>query len=109
MLVIDNIPDQSREQFDKVMEHLPKRRPGHGSRHRRVAAAAGLPSGARLMVSGPIAAAAGAPGWMTISIWNSEDDADRFGKDFIAASQAAGVPTSDKAQLKSTIHTLIRP
>jgi hypothetical protein len=109
MLVIHTNPDQTREQLDKVMEHLPKRGPGpRGGRDRSVAAAAGLPSGAQLMVSGPPPAT---PGWMTISIWNSEDDADLFfGTDFIAASQKVGVPTSDKAWLgKITIHTLIRP
>jgi hypothetical protein len=107
MLVLHTNPDQTREQFDKVMEHLLKRWPGHRG---GVAAAAGLPSGAKLMVSGPPPAT---PGWITISIWNSEDDADRFfgtPGDFIAASQEVGVPTSDKARLgKITINTLIRP
>jgi hypothetical protein len=108
-LVLGLIEDQPREQFDKVMKHLPKRRPGHGGRHRQVAEAAGLPSGAQLMLSASRPVAARAPGWMTISIWNSKEGADQFCTDFIAASQAAGVPTTDKAQwFKSMIHTVIR-
>jgi hypothetical protein len=121
MLVIDTNPDQTPEQFDKVMEHLAKRGPGHrGGRHRHVDAAAGLPSGAQLMMvaGATVTPRLGVSEWrkvdgagrMAISIWNSEDDADRFVTDFIAASQELGVPTSDKAWSgKSTIHTLMRP
>jgi hypothetical protein len=108
-LLIGMLEDQTREQFDQVMEQALKRR-GHGGRHRQVAEGAGLPSGAQLMVSSARPGRLSATGWMTISIWNLENDADQFRTDFTAASQAAGVPNTDEAiWIKCMIHTLIRP
>jgi hypothetical protein len=121
MLLIDADPDQTPEQFDSIMKHLAKRGPGpRGGRQRHVEAAAGLPSGAQLMVVGGPPAPRGldaspwrkvdGPGRIAISVWQSEKDADQFVGDLEAASQEVGVSPSDKGWLaKSTIHSLMRP
>jgi hypothetical protein len=71
--IVEN-PDQTEEQADQVFAHLRSTGPFP-------------PEGNRLVVTGPAN-----PGWRVISVWDSEEDRDRFFSERLApAYKQAGL------------------
>jgi hypothetical protein len=87
-LIIEH-PDQSQEQAEQVMAHLRSTGPVP-------------PQGARIGIGGP-----GEPGWRFVSLWDSEQDLQRFFADRLAAAyQQAGLSFENVKRTMFEVHTL---
>jgi len=88
-LIIDN-PDQTAEQFEKVMEHLRAGGP--------------VPAeGASLLIAGPADGV-----WRVISVWDSPESMQRFFAERMGpAFAAAGVSPAGSTRSTFEIHTLV--
>lgn len=88
-LIVEN-PEQSREQAEQVMEHVRASGPVP-------------PDGARLVIGGPAS-----PGWRVISIWDSEEDMQRFFAERLAPAYAAtGLSLESVERTLFELHTLV--
>jgi hypothetical protein len=88
-LVVDN-PDESTEEFERVMAHLSASGPVP-------------PAGASLLVAGPVDNA-----WRVISVWDSVDSMRQFFGDRLApAYRNAGLSLDSARQTTFEVHTLV--
>jgi len=88
-LVVDN-PDESAEEFKKIMEHLGNSGPVP-------------PTGASLLVAGPVNGE-----WRVISVWDSNESLQRFfGERLAPAYREAGLSLDTAKQSTFEVHTLV--
>jgi len=87
-LIVDNA-DETREQFERVMEHLAESGPVP-------------PAGAKVLIAGPADGA-----WRVISVWDSPDAMQRFfGERLAPAYGKAGLSLDGASRSTFEVHTV---
>jgi len=88
-LIVDNA-EETREQFERVMEHLAESGPVP-------------PVGARLLVAGPADG-----GWRVISVWDSPEAMQQFfGERLAPAYQKIGLAMDGAGRSTFEVHTVV--
>jgi len=89
-LIVDNA-DETKEQFERVMQHLSESGPIP-------------PAGARLLVAGP-----GEGSWRVISVWDSPEAMGRFfGERLAPAYGKAGLSLDAARRTIFEVHTIVQ-